>query len=122
MAEGKGKKKGKGIRGTLADADGVARLVTGKSLAQLAGKGWDLFGDELIKALIGGRTPTLPEDPLAPDYEFLGVSPNCSDRILRAVYKSRAQEVHPDTGGSVEEFKKVDEAMDRICKARGIRK
>lgn len=110
----------KGVRRALADIDGIARLVSGRSISQLVTKGWDLWGDELIKAFMRGETP--PDDPLAQDYELLGVSPSCSDRILRAAYKARAQEVHPDTGGSDEAFKRVDEAMDRICQGRGIKK
>lgn len=110
----------KRVIGAMRDIDGIARILTGKSLSQMIKKGWDLWGADALKNLIVEQPP---EDPLRGDYELVGVSPSCSDRILRAAYKAKAQEVHPDKpGGSDEAFKTVDEAMDRICQARGIRK
>jgi len=67
--------------------------------------------------------PEEPPDALKEAYDILGVSPACSDRILRAAYRAAAKETHPDApSGSDEAFRRLDEAMNRICQARGIKK
>lgn len=104
---------------TLADIDTAVRIVTGKSLADITRTAWHVLGSDLAKRIAALEQP---DEPLKADYDLVGVSPGCSDRILRAAYKARAQEVHPDHGGSDEAFKAFDEAMDRICKEREIKK
>lgn len=43
-------------------------------------------------------------------YRELGVGPTAGDKEIKAAYKRRAKETHPDTGGSAEEFEKVGKA------------
>lgn len=43
-------------------------------------------------------------------YRELGVGPTAGDKEIKAAYKRRAKETHPDTGGSAEDFEKVGKA------------
>jgi curved DNA-binding protein CbpA len=45
-------------------------------------------------------------------YEELGVSPNASPEEIKAAYRRRARETHPDAGGKREEFQKVQHAYE----------
>lgn len=49
-------------------------------------------------------------------YEILGLakSDEPSEKEIRAAYRSRAKECHPDTGGDRAEFDKVQEAYDNL--------
>ena len=113
-------KRGK-FRKWWAERDADARMVTGRSIRQLGGQAWKLWGKDLAKKALTPPGPATP-DPLLEAYAVLGLSPLVSEKVLRKMYQFRVQEVHPDTGGSHEGFKKVDEAMDLICQARGIQK
>jgi DnaJ-class molecular chaperone len=97
----------------LADADTACRHIFGKRLQTVI-----LDGVQFLSSTKQAEKA----DPLKGEYELLEVSPNCSDKFLRAAYRHKVKETHPDTGGSPEAFKKVDDAMDKICQARGIKK
>jgi len=57
----------------------------------------------------------MPESPLsASPYEVLGVDPRVDDDELKRAYRRRLRETHPDTGGSATEFRRVQEAWDRV--------
>ena len=43
-------------------------------------------------------------------YDLLGVDPSCSEDELKRAYKKRSLKMHPDRGGSEEEFKQLNEA------------
>ena len=45
-------------------------------------------------------------------YEVLGVSSDASAKVIKAAYRSRSRDTHPDTGGDEEQFHKVKEAFD----------
>lgn len=45
-------------------------------------------------------------------YEILGVTPQATDKEIKAAYRKRARETHPDFGGTVEEASAVNEAAD----------
>ncbi|CAE7940009.1 unnamed protein product, partial [Symbiodinium necroappetens] len=48
----------------------------------------------------------LPEDKkLQYAYAFLEISPDASDQEVARAYREKARQVHPDKGGSDEEFK-----------------
>jgi len=57
-----------------------------------------------------------PDDP----YIILGVHRNTPPEILRAVYMAWAKNHHPDVGGDLETFKRVNVAWDKIKEERGL--
>lgn len=50
------------------------------------------------------------EDP----YTILGITRNASDAEIKKAYKQKAMENHPDKGGDENEFKKINEAYNKI--------
>ena len=47
-------------------------------------------------------------------YQALGVDPGASDRDIKAAYRRRAAEHHPDKGGDTEQFLAVQLAYDTL--------
>ena len=65
------------------------------------------------------QPPAVPEEA---DYEILGVSPTAEDAEVKRAYRAQAFEVHPDRKpgdeSADEQFGRVAEAYDRVCKVR----
>jgi hypothetical protein len=55
--------------------------------------------------------------PTPDDLRVLGVSWPCSAEELKAAYRRLALRAHPDRGGSAEEFRRVNEAYERLMDA-----
>jgi hypothetical protein len=55
---------------------------------------------------------TVPGEP--PAHVVLDISPEASDDAVRAAYRERLKEVHPDVGGDPEQFKRVQHAKERL--------
>jgi len=51
-------------------------------------------------------------------YDVLGLPPTCSTEELRPAWKRRMLEVHPDKGGSSEEFLAVNQAFELLGNAK----
>lgn len=49
-------------------------------------------------------------------YGVLGLQPGCNQEELKAAYKKRALETHPDKGGDVDEFRSVKVAYESLLK------
>jgi len=47
---------------------------------------------------------------------ILGITPGASADDIRAAYKKKALETHPDKGGNPEQFRVVREAYDALCR------
>lgn len=47
-------------------------------------------------------------------YEVLGIDPDADEAEVRAAYRRRVKAVHPDQGGSVEQFQAVQDAYERL--------
>ncbi|MFB6165852.1 MAG: ferredoxin Fer [Haloarculaceae archaeon] len=51
---------------------------------------------------------------MASPYDVLGIEPPADDDAIRAAYRERVKAVHPDHGGTVEEFRRVRAAYERL--------
>ena len=49
-----------------------------------------------------------------PAHEVLGVSPDAPKAVVQAAARTLKKETHPDSGGSVDEFKRVVEAEEKM--------
>lgn len=47
-------------------------------------------------------------------HEVLGVNPDADEAEIRAAYRRRVKAVHPDQGGSAEQFQSVQDAYERL--------
>ncbi len=59
----------------------------------------------------------LPLDPLAVvegAYDLLEVAPGADESVVRAAFKARAKQVHPDLGGNRRDFQAVEAAFAMI--------
>jgi hypothetical protein len=59
-------------------------------------------------------------DDLNP-FTILGVDVNATDDELKAAYRKKAWDAHPDHGGSNEQMTKVNAAYEVICRFRGLK-
>lgn len=55
---------------------------------------------------------------MASPYEVLQVQSDADPETIRAAYRRRAKEAHPDQGGTVEEFQRVKAAYEAILDGR----
>ena len=93
----------------LEDADSVVRLLTGKSLAQVIARAWELWGPELEAK----RAATV-DDP----YAVLGLRTGANRVVVKAAFRALARVYHPDTGTSPDPamMARLNSAYDRITK------
>lgn len=106
-----------------AEIDAASRFATGRPLTYHARRWWNIFGKEAAEELWHDFSSRFlkDEDNLWPEsYQVLGIAPGVSDLMVKAAYKIKAQEVHPDKGGTDEAFKKVQAAYEAICQERGM--
>ena len=63
------------------------------------------------------RLPSADESTVTgepPAHVVLDTSPEASDDEIRAAYRERLKEVHPDVGGDPDQFKRVQRAKERL--------
>ncbi len=66
-------------------------------------------GDEEAGVVVGEEPP----------HEILGVDPDADTKEIKRAYRDRAGDVHPDRGGSEEEFKQVKSAKEQMLNGVG---
>jgi len=66
---------------------------------------------EKLRLPSGDEDATVAEPPA---HRVLGVEPDASPAEVKAAYRERLKEVHPDHGGSEEAFKRVQRAKEAI--------
>ena len=106
----------------ISQADGrvhPAEVTAMKECAQ-----WMHMSADEVDSMLG-----LGKDDLESAYKVLGVSPDASDSEVKRAYRRLALEHHPDKVAALGEdvrraaekkFQKINEAKDRIWKARGL--
>ena len=67
----------------------------------------------------GPRTDRRRHDPTAAAFAELGIEAGADSEEVRAAYRRRVKEVHPDQGGDEDEFKRVREAYTTAKKHAG---
>ena len=70
------------------------------------------ISDVLESAYLQLAAPTQAIDP----YELLEIRPDTSLEVAEAAYKAKVRKVHPDRGGSSEQMKALNRAIDEIRK------
>jgi len=71
-----------------------------------------------LDGMISGMEEAKPTDALDP-FSILGVKPNATEEEVKAAYRRKAAEVHPDKGGSHEDAVKVNAAFEAIRRFKG---
>ena len=96
--------------------DGGAAGVGGENRQQ--GRWWERMGEEDGTGAESGTGTGVEErsaDRTEAAYAVLGLDPGAGPEAVRAAYRERVKEAHPDTpGGSAEEFIRVREAYEYL--------
>ena len=102
----------KTIKQFIRDADDSVHIITGRRLPW-----WGKFLLNNIRPRLLGNM--LQDTQVADDpYRVLGLHSGASMRVVKAAHRTLAMESHPDRGGDAEQFKKIQQAYERICKER----
>lgn len=72
------------------------------------------LSDVIQQAYLQLAAPQHQRDP----YELLGVRAGADMEIVEAAYRARAKHAHPDAGGSEEQMKELNEALEHIRQER----
>jgi len=60
-------------------------------------------------------------DELMDAYGIVGTSPDDPIDLIKDIYRRKVTFYHPDKGGDPNKFKRLQNAYEVICKARGIK-
>lgn len=70
------------------------------------------ISDVIESAYLQLAAPTQAADP----YELLEIRPDTSLEVAEAAYKAKVRNIHPDRGGSTEQMKALNRAIEEIRK------
>ena len=83
-----------------------------------------LPGNGCIRQLQGSERTIILADTKRDYYEVLGLQKGASEEEIKKAYRQMAKKYHPDLNpgdkAAEEKFAKVNQAYDRIKKARGM--
>lgn len=100
------------------DGGGGAAGVGGENRDRQQGRWWERMGEDDGTGAESGTGTSVEErtaDRTEAAYEVLGLDPGAGPEAVRAAYRERVKEAHPDTpGGSAEEFIRVREAYEYL--------
>ena len=101
----------------LRDADDLMHLLTGKRFKDVVPRAIEIFGDDIVNRLMREVPVKLPPDD---PYSILEVRKDASDFVVKAVHRAKVKICHPDNRetGNAEEFKRIQEAYEKIMKDR----
>lgn len=102
----------KTVKQFIRDTDDALNIATGRRLPWWGKFLWNNIRPRLVGNML--QDSQVVDDP----YRVLGLHSGASMRVVKAAYRALAQDTHPDRGGDPEQFKKVQEAYERICKER----
>lgn len=68
------------------------------------------------------RGDALSEEPKNSDYTILGIKNSAGQDAIKAAYRKRVLQTHPNKGGDAEEFRRVQEAYERLTNKNGGRR
>lgn len=74
------------------------------------------IGDTMRDAYLQLPAPAKTRDP----FEVLGVRPDVDLALAEAAYRVRANQLHPDKGGSAEQMAELNAAMDLVRAERQV--
>lgn len=101
----------------LKDVDDIMCVLTGKRIKDVTARAVDIFGHDIVNLLMREAPVHLSADD---PYSILEVRPDASDMVVKAVYRAKARLLHPDNTatGNLEQFKRIQEAYDKIVQDR----
>lgn len=94
----------------LKDANDIVKLLTGKSIPDLARRSAELFGEGVARKLVDEKAPE-PDSP----YAILGVRPDAATVVVKAAYRMLCK-LHGDNKDKLQEIRA---AYNEILSERG---
>jgi len=100
---------------TIKEIDDILHTVTGQRTPYWGKWLWEKLGPK------GYREEIVPTQAADDPYAVLGIDRNSRPSDIVSRYRELANKHHPDHGGDVEKFKRIQNAYEEICRERNIR-
>lgn len=101
----------KSLISSIKDANDLVKLVTGKSIPDLAKRMGELFGRDVARKIVKEEPPPEPDSP----YAVLGVRKDASNLVIQTSYRS----LRKGTKQGTPEYEKLHQAYLQILHDRG---
>ena len=103
------------VKETIKEIDDILHIVSGHRTPYWGKWLWDKLGPK------GYREQVAPTQVVDDPYAILGIDRNARPSDIVSRYRELANQYHPDHGGDVEKFKRIQNAYEEICRERNIR-